>query len=96
MTYHTSDEGVIKKSSSTITTLAARYSLYDRPALEINQSKIVLPEKMETVLKKVNFHWLNQDHFLPNQNCYQVHMTKYNFNPYSYNVEDINMVCLYI
>ncbi|XP_052094392.1 polycystic kidney disease protein 1-like 1 isoform X3 [Mytilus californianus] len=88
MTFHTCSEGELIKTSKFITTKAVRYRLHDRPVLEISQSKIVLPQKMDLVLKTESFDKLNGDIFLPSQNCYQVHMTKYNFNPYSYNREE--------
>jgi hypothetical protein len=47
---------------------------------------------MELVLKKEDFDRLDDDIFIPNQNCYQVHMTKYNFNPYPYDRMQINKV----
>ena len=92
MTYHINGEEELTKTSSFITTKAVRYSFNERPVMEINQSKIILPEKMELILKKKDFDRLNDDIFMPNQNCFQVHMTKYNFNPYSYDRMQINKV----
>ncbi|XP_033762676.1 polycystic kidney disease protein 1-like 1 [Pecten maximus] len=79
--FHAIGQEPIKKHAHYVETMAARFSLKDRPVLAINQSKFSLPKDMSVIMKKDN---CPLDTFSPNHDCFQVHMTKFLGNPYEF------------